>query len=257
MCQIIYIAPKVELPDVRTLLEQFEMNPHGWGFIQTGGERGFSLSRGMKFWELLRELEYSDDKAARLIHLRYATHGRIGVKNTHPFKVVDHPNAGEIFLMHNGIVEKFSDDPKKSDSKRFAEEFLHPLLTAHPSLWGSKELLDRIAAVDSKSRFALADQAGRVVLTKNFDWTEDDLIVSNIWGMYRSYRSSTTFDSKSKSYGYYDDELDELEFQAEELDENGDPVLPFDEDADDWREKAFLTESERNLLVWHATRGRN
>lgn len=215
MCQIIYMPPFTEL-SMTDLSEQYNYNPDGWGYIETSATAPPFVEKGFKFWELARLVEESDPSAHRLIHLRYATHGAVSIENNHPFFLTEHPSAGPLWMMHNGIIHKYSNDRNSSDSRRFADEYLAPLLKESPKLWKRKTtraLEMAIQDVDPISRFIIADGQGGVVIINRKAWE----CVDGVW-FSAPHTLRRTFVEDTYDY-YFEDEDNDLPPYSFELED--------------------------------------
>lgn len=120
MCLIIH-SPKGTDIDTWILESAAEYNADGIGIMHDGRvERHVKLSINAlrKKLDKLIDTEYA-------IHFRMATDGKINKSNVHPFRT--HARG---YLMHNGILTKYrtSKGSDKSDTRRFVEEYLNPLM---------------------------------------------------------------------------------------------------------------------------------
>lgn len=107
MCLIIVNQKGLKLSKA-TLKSANQMNPHGLGIVWLDDYSTTKLKSNQ--WEILRtERPY-------IAHFRYATIGKIGKSNTHPFNV---PNSEEL-LMQNGTIAKLGNE-EKCDTLELAE----------------------------------------------------------------------------------------------------------------------------------------
>lgn len=108
MCIIIVKQRNIEIPS-ETLKNSSRLNPHGLGVVWLDT---FEVSyHKSKDWKVL------DTVRPYIAHFRYATVGKVGIDNTHPFKCG--PKSNE-FLMMNGTIQGLG-DKNKCDSKVLAE----------------------------------------------------------------------------------------------------------------------------------------
>lgn len=140
MCVIICMQAGQVFP-----YEKFENavynNEHGFGMLIKDDDKinviRKHLEHDMDPKKLYKLVESHKDKV-RVIHLRNNTAGDMSLSNVHPFKVYER-DGEKIFFMHNGTHHSYRDSTtyvngklvpsqKESDSKRFADEFLSPLL---------------------------------------------------------------------------------------------------------------------------------
>jgi gamma-glutamylcyclotransferase (GGCT)/AIG2-like uncharacterized protein YtfP len=108
MCVIIVKQNKIEIP-VSTLKNSAKINPHGLGVIWLDT---FEVTyHKSKEWAVL------NTSRPYIAHFRYATVGKIGLSNTHPFKCGSNKHE---YLMMNGTIHGLG-DANKCDSKVLAE----------------------------------------------------------------------------------------------------------------------------------------
>lgn len=161
MCLIIAL-PKGATVSPEFLKVAAEANPDGWGFsFSRDGilytKKGINMPNGLQLMEALASK--SDD--ARMFHFRYATNGKKVKANSHPF-IVNNRYA----VMHNGINQRFAEDENISDSARFCDEWLSPLLSRFSI--EDDEVQTLISGVDQLSRYAIQSAAGQIRLIGNW-----------------------------------------------------------------------------------------
>jgi predicted glutamine amidotransferase len=113
MCLIIASQSGV-IPDEQLMKDAYDDNPHGWGIMWAENGRIWAV-KGLRRDSMIRNVRKVKGKPF-VLHTRWATHGKIGVSNCHPFKVTD-----DLWLAHNGVLK--IDCPKKemSDTWHFAQ----------------------------------------------------------------------------------------------------------------------------------------
>lgn len=128
MCLIVYKPAGVRIPE--PILESAaSMNPHGMGLMYFSGD-GVCVKRwsGTDIGELIQQQKPLLTEEC-VIHLRYRTRGQVTLENAHPFEI-----APDIFLMHNGTLPMGECAAGRSDSRRFVEDYLQPILSRCPDM---------------------------------------------------------------------------------------------------------------------------
>lgn len=110
MCVIIIKQKKTQRVGTDTLKRAGTINPDGLGIVWLDD---FSITyHKSKDWQVL------DTQRPYIAHFRYATKGKVGKSNTHPFQ------CGQVkheFLMHNGTIMGLGSE-EVCDSRMLAEE---------------------------------------------------------------------------------------------------------------------------------------
>lgn len=121
-------------------------NPHAFGLILKADNKLQVIKKcpqgGNDPKEIFKLLEKHKD-VERYLHLRWRTEGPIDLDNTHPFTSY-YTDARQVYFMHNGTLMDFrpksttvyeggkstvtNHEPTMSDSRKFNEEILSPLL---------------------------------------------------------------------------------------------------------------------------------
>lgn len=161
MCNITVLPPGV-MPDKQKFYNQVYNNPHGYGIIlkDTKAKKMQIIRRchkdGNDPEEIYEILENNKD-IDRVCHVRWRTDGPIDMDNTHPFSVF-HSQKRQVFFMHNGILHDYkprttatyensvrvetNEEPGMSDSRKFAEQFLAPVLLTFDGARGKADITD-------------------------------------------------------------------------------------------------------------------
>jgi len=125
MCLAIYQPAGKQIPESH-LFEGFKSNPHGAGFMCFDEDGKLFTFKSMDFKEFADEYErmwaLHGSSSPFSIHFRYATHGRMGVQNAHPFRLGEH-----VAVLHNGIIDCNIADPEMSDTAAFVQDYLGAL----------------------------------------------------------------------------------------------------------------------------------
>lgn len=138
MCVII-VKPKNESLPEKDIRTAYENNPHGFGYVYYDKEtKRLKHDKGISFsvdavLALMAEQEHLDV----IYHLRWATQGDTTDALCHPFEVTTKDKDGmDMVFMHNGVIHKHkkTKDESESDTSRFCEDMLIPLLGKKPSL---------------------------------------------------------------------------------------------------------------------------
>lgn len=137
MC-IIILQPKDHVFSDEAILDFYERNPHGFGFMWVD-EKGLQSVRivprdGQEAIEA-----YLEHAAGRegVIHFRYATSGPVNPSMAHPFPVRD-----DLLVVHNGVLPGGSE--RESDTAQFVREVLQPLLKDGRDVLEDPEVADYI-----------------------------------------------------------------------------------------------------------------
>jgi hypothetical protein len=84
-------------------------NPDGIGVMSESGVARFLGRRsGKRAWRHIRGLAERGEPYG--VHYRWATHGAVMLRNTHPFQ------QGAVHVMHNGIIDLTAEDATAEDS---------------------------------------------------------------------------------------------------------------------------------------------
>jgi len=132
MCLIAYVPANKQMPETYFRAAAKD-NSDGIGFMSADGVEKF-LGRKMvkRAWRYARQLH--DANVEYAVHFRWATHGRVALTNTHPFKTPD----GNAYVMHNGILTDYTPEDKygdESDTRRLVSVMVGVDVTADPDYW--------------------------------------------------------------------------------------------------------------------------
>lgn len=173
MCLL--IASQIGDLPTHTLLRDANFdNPDGWGTcrVENGKiavEKGWNTPSLIAAAQRCKGFPY-------MIHMRFATHGTVNRRNTHPFKI----SAG-LFMAHNGMLNiDTKSKPELSDTAHYAE-LIGALLTEIPDWWDApsfiKDLEDDIGYFN-KLGF-LRDTGELRIVNKDMGETEGAIWYSN------------------------------------------------------------------------------
>lgn len=155
MCLLI-VKPKGREIPLSYLINASLMHPHGAGIAWSDGQRsymrkGVTLS-GKEIHGLLGALY----DVPCIIHFRYATHGSVSEKNTHPFRL---PRGW--LAAHNGVIDSVKCRADESDTRAFLRLHVAPLLRKGRSLH-DKRTLSRLSRLIGHSKMAFLSPSGKI-----------------------------------------------------------------------------------------------
>ena len=165
MCIIIVKPAGEKLPSIEILKQCKIRNKDGFGFVVPNKEPFKTL----KFEEFISELKNVTDDQPCIIHFRFATHGKISKKNSHPFKIEN------IAFAHNGVL-KVENLEGMTDSETAFKYILHPAIETFG--FASKGFEKTIASIIGGSKFAFLTDKGTIKIYGQFI-TSDGLYYSN------------------------------------------------------------------------------
>lgn len=110
-----------------------------------------------------------------IFHMRLKTHGKVIPGLAHPFRILNKSRHGkDLFFMHNGILGGFGNDLTygQSDTTRFKDKILVPLLTRDPDALDDPEVWASVNKLTSGSRLVFMDSDGNVKYTSKNSWND-------------------------------------------------------------------------------------
>ncbi len=145
MCGIVgYIGSKKALPYLIGGLHRLEYRGYDSAGVVTISENGATLYRAKGKVAELESLVNKKPSSYRvgIGHTRWATHGEPSEMNAHPHK------AGDIYLVHNGIIENYLELRTELKNHKFASQTDTEVLAALIDSFydDSTELLDAVAS---------------------------------------------------------------------------------------------------------------
>ena len=117
MC-IAILKPKDKTISKETLQECCNNNKDGMGFAYTDGNTVY-INKYMNFDDFYKDYKEVETTSTMLIHFRIATHGKVEVKNCHPFKL-----NNRMALIHNGVISGYGDKENKTDTQDFIDKVI-------------------------------------------------------------------------------------------------------------------------------------
>lgn len=191
MCIIIIKQREIEIPS-EILKNSSRINPHGLGVVWLDT---FEVTyHKSKQWTVL------DTPRPYIAHFRYATVGKVGLDNTHPFKC---GAQGNEYLMMNGTVYGMG-DAEKCDSKVLAES-----LGSVPRHKWKKELernrLVRFVTINTRTRTFQIYNRDLWTFKDGVWYSKDNVLQDNIVAVYgtlkRGYSNYYSYLTDSKFVG--------------------------------------------------------
>jgi len=111
MCLIAY-SPQGTMIDRSILAYAHNQNPDGIGIMSKAGIQKFLGHKALKRARRYMEAYIAPEKIPYAIHFRWATHGEVGVANTHPYVSPEKTHA----VMHNGVISLTTAESSKAES---------------------------------------------------------------------------------------------------------------------------------------------
>lgn len=144
-----------------------DMSVHKYTPIMTDGPEVLQ-----KF--ILEHIELAGDKPFAA-HLRMSTHGGNSDENTHPHPIItgEDDRGVRMWLMHNGVIGKYGtfsaqtpdDKVTYSDTARFAQTFLRPLVLDNPEIIHNEQFQKLLSEhVGTHNKLCILVDDGRTVL---------------------------------------------------------------------------------------------
>jgi hypothetical protein len=183
MCLLTFY-PAYLMPNVDALSNGAYINNDGHGFAIVADQyiivrRGMNADQMIEYFVRMRS-KYPDGPA--LFHSRLGTHGSIGKRNCHPFRIGTDPRT---VLAHNGILPK-NVQPRKGDkrcdTRIAAKDFLpHNPFGPLESSWGRDRLTQWLGR---KNKFVILTvdphcQKNAYILNEQYGVWEDGVWYSN------------------------------------------------------------------------------
>jgi len=156
MCILIH-QPKDGCFESAQLQDFYNRNPDGFGAIVNRGDEVYVVKMVGSFAEI-EDLYYNKVACYEaVIHFRMKTHGDIDMDNCHPYEVTP-----GLWMAHNGVLATGNAaNPRMSDTWHYINDYLKPLLEAHPELIKQEAFLKMVGGhIGSSNKFAFMNQQG-------------------------------------------------------------------------------------------------
>jgi len=209
MCQIIVADSRVVIPG-ELLVSESRTNKDGWGVmgVNKKGTR-MNVAKGMDHSRLPKVVEQFGEARPRAVHVRYATQGKVNLDNCHPFDLWPQERAGQVTIMHNGVLSgsKWDDETgEKSDTAMFVG-WLGQMTSDMEMDKAVNFLVDIIPIVDSYSRYLVMTSQGQILRFGKWHWQASYEVwtSTDIWHRYSSKYYGGWSDDDDGKYGGFDE----------------------------------------------------
>lgn len=242
MCLIIY-SKNGKLPPKEDFHEAAKDNPDGIGVMSSDGVDKFLGKRATKrAWRYVSDLAKAGIPFG--VHFRWATHGKVGRENSHPFQA---PGTGD-YVMHNGILwtSKMATDDE-SDTAIFVRNFLPHFGHRSDSNWKASVLQSigygnkLLVMADDGASFTIVNESAGDWLEPGEIWLSNTYSVVSTNAFSRSYYSgkwdNEDFDYKWEKPGTAVTIMGSRDDYEAEMDDDAEPTVS---DADWFRYQRAL-----------------
>ena len=132
MCCIIVSKPAgIALPNIETLKNCWDRNPHGAGYAVAKNGAVY-IHKGFMTWADFATIDFDGlTDYSCVFHFRYATHGSTSPGNTHPFPATGNLRRcyrkTDVAIAHNGVINRIAiTKPDYSDTMSYIEQRIAP-----------------------------------------------------------------------------------------------------------------------------------
>ena len=193
MCIIIVKKLGVKFPPIENVKNACDNNPDGFAIAWATDKvvRNYRTMNQKEFIKKCKEVFKNDYKTTScVIHARIATHGSVGLKNTHCW--IDESTA--LAFAHNGILS-LSNRGDMTDSETFFRDIFLPIYKKYG--WSQAELAINACIGTSKFAFIAAD--GEIHAYGNYNESKG-VMYSNTSYLARTWVSGSSSWNSSESY---------------------------------------------------------
>ena len=251
MCIVIIKKQGVKYPPIENIKNACDNNPDGFAIAWATDRvvRNYRTMNQKEFIKKCKEVFKNDYKTtAVVIHARIATHGSVGLKNTHCW--IDESTA--LAFAHNGILS-ISNRGDMTDSETFFKDIFLPIYKKYG--WSQAELA--INAIIGTSKFAFISATGEIRAYGNYNelkgvmYSNTSYLArtwvsgSDSWKSGYSCYAQSVWNPMTKSLVYRTDETDE---EWENIKAEIDAVSFYDYAEGKYRIRGNETDEEWELL---------
>lgn len=199
MC-IAILKPKDKTISKEILETCSKNNPDGMGFACIQDNKVY-MYKFMDFDDFYDEYIKHENNSTMIIHFRIATHGKVEVKNCHPFKL-NHRMA----LIHNGVISGYGDKELKTDTQDFIEKVIGNISWKE---WKNPSFRQLVGNAIGYSKFCILDVSGNYyIINENKGSWDNGVWYSNSSYKPKEVKTYTTYSYKkdNKEWDMYGNE---------------------------------------------------
>ena len=218
MCVIVAKPQGIKLPNIDTLMDCFDTNPDGAGFMVANGKTVEIRKGFMKFDDFIDALDEYGDVTERsvVMHFRIKTHGDVKPGLCHPFPVTDDHEklsatkiSSRVAVAHNGVISGMPTNKDTSDTMSYIAKVIAPLRRLTEDFMHNDNALDIMDSTVG-SKLCFLDNSGDIVTIGNFSEI-DGVLYSNLnhlntFYRYSSYKNDVWAPYYADFYSKYEDE---------------------------------------------------
>ena len=236
MCIIIAKEKKVGLPTYKQLLNSFEYNSDGAGFMYINKGK-VVIDKGYMTWKkfykryqkLCRKFNNFENQSL-IMHFRIGTSSGNTPENTHPYPISSNVKdlhktyiTCDLGMVHNGIISDYTPKDrfsKTNDTQEFILNYVSTLYKHYPKFYKDKYIMNGMDDI-TNSKLAFMDTSGYIYYVGNFI-EENGVKFSNSsyedWD--KLYYPTLNYGTIKSNTSYYNDFIDEKEEELIALESN-------------------------------------
>ena len=224
MCIIVAKEKNVGLPTYKQLLNCFEYNSDGAGFMYVKNNKVI-IDKGYMTWKkfykryqkLCRKFNNFENQSL-IMHFRIGTSSGNTPQNTHPYPISNKVNdlhrlytKTDLGMVHNGIIHDYTPKDKftnTNDTQEFILKYVSTLYNHYPKFYKDKYIMSGMEDI-TNSKLAFMDITGYIYYVGDFV-EENGIKFSNTsykdWSSWYNYGfNNSLLTYKSDVDGYIDD----------------------------------------------------